>query len=51
MLINDILYFLSNPEHNPTVRLHVPKHYRLTVLRSYHDNHGHFGLDKTFDAI
>lgn len=51
MLIDDVLYFLSNPEHNPTVRLYVPKHYRLTVLRSYHDDHGHFGLDKTFNAI
>lgn len=51
MLIDDVHYFLSNPEHNPTMRLYVPKHYRLTVLRSYRDDHGHFGLDKTFDAI
>lgn len=51
MLIDDVLYFSSNPEHNPTMRLYVPKHYRLTVLRSHHDDHGHFGLDKTVDAI
>lgn len=48
-----MLYFLSSPEHNPTVRLYVPPHYRPTVLKSYmyHDDHGNFGLDKTFDSI
>lgn len=51
MLIDDVLYFLSSPEHNPTVRLYVPAHYRPTMLKSYHDDHGHFGLDKTFDSI
>lgn len=51
MLIDDVLYFLSSPEHNPTVRLYVPAHYRPTVPKSYHDDHGHFSLDRTFDSI
>lgn len=51
MLIDDVLYFLSSPEHNPIVKLYVPSHYRPTVLKSYHDDHVNFGLDETFDSI
>lgn len=50
MLIDDMLHFLSSLEHNPTVRLYVPAHYRPTVLKSYHDDHGYFGVE-TFDSI
>lgn len=31
VLLEDILYYLSNPDDEPTVRLHVPNHLRTTV--------------------
>ena len=48
---NDILYYLSDPDDNPTLRLFVPKHLRQMVVSQYHDDNGHMGVQKTYDAI
>ena len=50
-IVNDIVYYISNPTDNPTARLYVPKQLRLDVLAQYHDDLGHFGIDKTFANI
>ena len=48
---NDVLYYLSDPDDNPTMRLFVPQHLREMVLKQYHDDNGHMGVQKTFDSI
>ena len=37
-IVNDIVYYISNPTDNPTARLYVPKQLRLDVLTQYHDD-------------
>ena len=51
MIDNGILYFISQLEEDPVLRLVLPNHLRGEVLLQYHDNKGHMALDKTFDAI
>ena len=51
LIMDDILYYLSNPDVDPVVRLYVPDHLRFKVVTQYHDENGHMGIDKTFDAI
>ncbi|MCG8045975.1 MAG: RNase H-like domain-containing protein [Candidatus Thiodiazotropha endolucinida] len=46
-----IVYYLSNPDDNPTLRLYVPEHLRQMVIAQYHDKNGHMGVQKTFDTI
>lgn len=51
LLEDDILYFVSHPDENPVVRLYVPVHLRLQVIVAYHDNNGHFGVEKTNETL
>ena len=40
---NDVLYYVSDPNDNPTLRLFVPGHLRPMVVKQYHDENGHMG--------
>ena len=51
VLENEILYYLSDPNDNPTLRLYVPEHLRAMVVKQYHDDNGHMGVQKTYDSI
>ena len=51
LIINDKVYFLSNPDDEPTLRLYVPEQLRPAVLIQYHDKLGHFGVDRSFYNI
>ena len=51
IIIDDILYYISDVDSNPTLRLYVPQHLQGHVIDQYHDLNRHMGLDKTFDAI
>ena len=51
MVVEDIVYYISNPTDDPVTRLYVPEHLRSEVLRQYHDDMGHFGMDKTFKNV
>ena len=51
LIIDNLLYYLSNADSDPTLRLYVPAHYRSQVVQQYHDDNGHLGIDKTFDSI
>ena len=51
LVINKVLYFLSNPNDEPALRQYVPYHLRDRVIRQHHDEFGHMGIDKTFDII
>ena len=48
---DDVLYYLSDPNDNPTLRLFVPEHLRSKVVTQYHDQNGHMGVQKTYDSI
>ncbi|CAG2219860.1 unnamed protein product [Mytilus edulis] len=51
MIIEDVVYFLSQPDIDPLIRLYVPEHLREYIVVQYHDNNGHLGIDKTYDSI
>ena len=51
MIDAGVLYYISNPEDEPTVRLYVPKHLQRQVLQQFHDQNGHMGREKTFQTI
>ena len=49
IILDGILYYMSNPDENLIFRLYVPNHLTERVIRQFHDII-HLGLDKTFDA-
>ena len=51
ILIDEVLYFLSDPDDEPEARLVIQKHLVPLVVRQYHDYNGHIGIDKTYDTI
>ena len=50
IVTDEVLYYISNLNDEPTLRLYVPEHLRDRVVKQYHDDNGHMGIDKTFDA-
>ena len=51
LLVDDLVYYLSNVNDDPCLRLFIPKHIRNFVVKQYHDQNGHMGVQKTFDSI
>lgn len=51
VMLEQLVYFLSNYGEEPVLRLWVPAHLQGDVLRQFHENCGHFGIDRTYDAI
>ena len=51
LLVDGLLYYLSNVDDDPCLRLFIPKHLRSFVVTQYYDNNGHMGIQKTFDSI
>ena len=51
MLVDQVLYFISHPLDDPVLRLYIPNHLRSEVLKQYHDELGHFGVDKTYQTM
>lgn len=51
LLVDDLIYYLSNIDDDPRLRLFIPKHLRIFVIKQYHDQNGHMGVQKTFDSI
>ena len=45
------LYYISNVNDNPTPRTYIPYHIKMAVIKQYHDDNGHMGIDKTFEAL
>ena len=47
-----LLYYLSQPDsEDPMLRLYIPQEMESIVIKQYHDQLGHMGLDKTYDSI
>lgn len=51
LVVDNILYYLTDPDNDPVLRLYVPRHLRALVIKQYHDENGHLGVQKTFDSI
>ena len=51
LLVDDLVYYLSNSDDDPCLRLYVPKHLRTLIVTQYHENNGHMGVQKTFNSI
>ena len=51
LLVDNLVYYISNVNDDPCLRLYVPKHLRSSVILQYHDQNGHMGIQKTFDSI
>ena len=50
MVKENVLYYITDPDNEPVMRVLVPSHLRSRVLTQYHDDNGHMGLDKTYDT-
>ena len=51
LLVDDLVFYLSNVNDDPCLRLFIPIHLRIIVVKQYHDQNGHMGVQKTFDSI
>ena len=51
LLSENILYYISNVESDPILRLYIPIQLRPEVILQYHDYNGHMGVDKTYDSV
>ena len=51
LVVDNVVYYLTDPDGDTVLRLYVPKHLRALVVRQYHDDNGHMGVQKTFDCI
>ena len=51
LLVDDLVYYLSNVNDDPCLRLFILKHLRIFVVKQYHDQNGHMAVQKTFDSI
>lgn len=51
-VVNNLLYYLGKDEDdNPHMKLMVPEKYKDEVLKQYHDDCCHWGIEKTFGLI
>ena len=48
---NDVVYYMSHPDDNPTLRLYVTNHLHEAVVKQYHDDNGHMGVQKILIGI
>ena len=51
LVVDEVLYYLTDPANEPILRLYVSQHLRALVVKQYHDDNGHMGAQKTFDSI
>ena len=51
LVMDDILYYLSNRDDDPLIRLCIPEHLRQAIIVEFHDQLGHQGMDKVYDNV
>ena len=51
IVMDKIVYYLSQPDDEPLILVYVPSHLKKTVLVQYHDDNGHLGVKMTFHGI
>jgi len=50
IVIDSVLYYISDVDGTPRLRLYLPEHLVPIMIKGYHD-FGHMGLDKTYDNL
>ena len=51
-LVQDgVLYYLTDPHGEAITRLFVPEQLRTGLIKAYHDENGHFGVDKCYHTL
>ena len=50
IIMEDILYFISDVDGSPKLRLYLPEHLVDVMIGGYHDN-SHLGIDKVYDSM
>ena len=51
MIQDGLLYYISQVDDDPLLRLYIPKHLTRHVIDQFHMSGGHFSVDKTFMVI
>ena len=51
IILDNILYYLSKCDSDPVIGLYIPSHLKKLVIEQYHDQNGHMGIEKTYNAI
>lgn len=51
IVVDNLLYFLSNPDGEASLRFYIPSHLRAMIIKQYHDENGHMGIQKCYDTI
>ena len=51
LLVDNVVYYLTDPDGATVLRLYVPKHLRAVVVKQYHDDNGRMGVQKSFHCI
>ena len=51
LVVENLVYYISNIDDDLYLRFYVPKHLRGLVVKQYHDMNGHMGVQNTFDSI
>ena len=51
MIQENLLYYISQVDDDPVLRLYIPKHLKRHVIDQFHMSGGHFSVDKTFRII
>ena len=46
-----VLYYVSDMHGDPIMRLYVPAQFRQHLISAYHDENGHFGIDKCYHTL
>ena len=49
-MIDNVLYFVSDVDESPRLRLYLPDHLSNVMIKGFHD-FGNMGLDKTYDNL
>ena len=51
VVLDNTLYYISNVNDNPTLSTYIPYHIKMAVIKQYHSDNGHMGIDKTSDTL
>ena len=51
LVVDNIVYYISKVDDEPTLRLYVPEHLKTHVIDQYHHKNGHMAVVKTFNTI
>ena len=51
LIKDDVVFYISQVDDEPKLRLYVPAHLRKAVFKQYHEQNGHMSVNKTFLTI